>query len=314
MSGTFFLQRLSQGAVTAFFSLSVIFLILRLTPGDPAQIMLGDYATPELLAIVRQQYGLDKSIPQQYLIYLQRVATSDFGRSLVLKKEVTDVISSTLGYTVVLALAAMIVTCLIGVPLGIVSARRRNTWADYLAMVLALVGIATPGFLLGLLLIYVFGYLLGWFPIQGAGPPGNLLAGLRHLALPAFALGLSSAALMARTTRSALLEVMSDDHVLTARAKGLREATVFRRHVWRNALIPIVTVLGIDLGRLLGGAAVIEIVFGRPGLGKTLVDSILSRDYPLSQAMVIVFLLIVVLVNLLTDYIYGMVDPRIGRA
>ncbi|MBI3978067.1 MAG: ABC transporter permease [Chloroflexi bacterium] len=314
MSGTYVLRRLIQGALTAFLSLSVIFIILRLTPGDPAMIILGDYATPELLAIVRQEYGLDKSVPEQYLIYLRRIVTGDFGASLVLKKEVTEIIFASMRYTAVLAVGAVTVTCLIGIPLGIVAARKRNTLADYVSMVIALLGISTPGFWLGLLLIFTFSYLLGWFPIQGAGNPGDVLDELYHLILPAFTLGFSAAALVARTTRSSLLEVMNEDYVRTARAKGLAERMVFLWHIWRNALIPIVTVLGINLAQLLGGAAVAEIVFGRPGLGKTLVDSILARDYPLSQAMLVTFLLAVVMVNLITDLIYGIADPRIARS
>lgn len=309
----YLLQRLAQGALTALLALTVVFLILRLTPGDPAQIILGDYATPELLEVVRQQYGLNRSIPEQYAVYMWRLASGDFGTSITLKREVSSIIVGTMRYTFVLAVAAMIVTCLVGIPLGVVAARHRNGLPDYLATVLALLGVATPAFWLALLLIYFFSYTLGWLPVQGTGEGGSPIDELRHLILPAFALGIGSSALVARTTRSALLEVMNEDHVRTARAKGLREGAVFRRHVWRNALIPIVTILGLDFGRLLGGAAVIEIVFGRPGLGKTLVDAILARDYPLSQATIVVFLLAVVIVNLITDCLYGLADPRISH-
>ena len=178
-------------------------------------------------------------------------------------------------------------------------------------MLIALVGICTPDFALALVIIYAFSYELGWFPIQGTGNPGDFPGQLHHLVLPAFALGIRSAALVARTTRSALLEVLGEDHVRTARAKGLAESAVIRGHVWRNALIPIFTILGLYFGQILGGATVIEIVFGRPGLGKLLIGSILARDYPLSQGLIIVFLVGVVVVNLITDLLYGFVDPRL---
>ena len=303
--------RLVQASLTIFGALTIVFLILRLTPGDPARIILGEYATPELLATVRAQYGLDKSIPEQYLVYLKNVATGNFGRSLSLRSNVTSLIGSALPSTIALALGSLLVTVVIGIPLGIISALKRNTVADYASMVIALLGIAAPNFWIALLMIYFLSYKLGWFPIQGAGTPGDPLSQLRHLVLPAIALGTRSAALVARTTRSAMLDVLSEDYVRTARAKGLAERTITRAHVFRNALIPIITVLGIYFGQLLGGATVIEIVFGRPGLGKLLVDSILMRDYPLSQALIVTFLVVIVAVNLATDMLYGLVDPRI---
>ena len=303
--------RLVQAGLTIFGALTIVFLILRLTPGDPAQIILGEYATPELLATVRAQYGLDKSIPEQYLVYLKNVATGNFGRSLSLRSSVTTLIGSALPSTIALAMASLLVTVLIGIPLGIISALKRNTIADYASMVIALLGIAAPNFWVALLMIYFLSYKLGWFPIQGAGAPGDPLSQLRHLVLPSIALGTRSAALVARTTRSAMLDVLGEDYVRTARAKGLAERTITRAHVFRNALIPIITVVGIYFGQLLGGATVIEIVFGRPGLGKLLVDSILMRDYPLSQALIVTFLVVIVAVNLATDMLYGLVDPRI---
>lgn len=305
------LGRAVQAGLTVFGALTIVFLILRLTPGDPVRIILGEYATPELLATVRQQYGLDRSIPEQYLIYLKNSATGNFGRSLALRTSVTTLIGAALPSTIALALSSLLITVIIGLPLGIISALKRNTLADYSAMVIALLGIAAPNFWVALLMIYFLSYKFGWFPIQGAGQAGDYLAQLHHLVLPALALGSRSAALVARTTRSAMLDVLGEDYVRTARSKGLAERAVVRAHVLRNALIPVITVLGIYFGQLLGGATVIEIVFGRPGLGKLLVDSILNRDYPLSQALIVTFLVVIVLVNLLTDAMYSVIDPRI---
>jgi ABC-type dipeptide/oligopeptide/nickel transport system permease component len=308
-----FAARLGQAILTIFAALTVVFLILRLTPGDPVQVMLGDYATPELTATLRKEYGLDKPLPVQYVVFLKNSLTGNFGMSLSQKTSVVTVIRGALPYTVVLAVAAMLMTCLIGVPLGIIAALKRNTLADFAAMVIALFGIATPGFLFALLLIYILSYKLGWFPVQGAGDAGDIGSALHHLALPALALGFQSAALVARTTRSALLAVLGEDYVRTAQAKGLAPRTVLWSHTLRAALVPILAVLGLYFGQLLGGAGVVEIVFGRPGLGKLLIDAILARDYPLSQALIAVFLVGVIGVNFLTDTLYGFADPRLRQ-
>ena len=303
--------RLIQALLTLVGALSIMFLILRLTPGDPVQIMLGDYRTPELEAALRARYGLDQPLPVQYLTYVGNVLTGNFGVSYWRNQDVTTLVASVLPYTIQLALAAIVVTCLIGLPLGVIAALNRNRFADLAAMMIALLGVAAPGFLLALLLIYVFSYALGWFPVAGAGEGTNVVNQLRALVLPALALGFSSAALTARTTRAALLNVLNEDYLRTARAKGLRPATVLRNHALRNGLIPVLAVLGLQLGQLLGGAGVIEIVFNRPGVGKLLIDAIQSRDYPLSQALLAVLLGGVIVINLITDVLYGLVDPRL---
>ena len=308
------LRRLAQAFLTVFGALTLVFLSLRLTPGDPAQVMLGDYATPELVARTRQQFGLDQPLPIQYLVFWRNTLTGDRGLSLAKKQDVSAIIAGAWPYTATLALTSMLVTCVVGIPLGALAALRRNSLADFAAMVICLLGVATPGFLLALLLIYVFSYWLGLFPVQGAGEGRGLLTGLHHLVLPALALGFQSAALVARTTRSALLAVLSEEYMRTARAKGLPERIVVRVHAFCNALVPILAVVGLFFGQLLGGAAVAEIVFGRPGLGKLLVDAILLRDYPLSQALISVFLLGVITVNFVTDTLYGLADPRVRRA
>jgi ABC-type dipeptide/oligopeptide/nickel transport system permease component len=203
------------------------------------------------------------------------------------------------------------VTSAIGLPLGIVAALKRNTVADVASMAIALLGVAAPGFLLALVLIYVMSYQFGLFPVRGAGEDGDITAQLRALTLPALALGFNSAALTARTTRSSLLGVLGEDYLRTARAKGLAPWPLLWSHAMRNALIPVLAVLGLQFGQLLGGAGVIELVFGRPGLGRLLIDAILSRDYPLSQALITVLLAGVIVVNLMTDILYGFVDPRV---
>jgi peptide/nickel transport system permease protein/oligopeptide transport system permease protein len=304
-------SRAVQALFTMIGALTVLFLILRLTPGDPAEIMLGDYATPELLEAVRERYGLDKSIPVQYAIYISNVATGQFGRSFSRNQDVMTLVASALPYTVGLAIVSIAATIVIGLPLGTLAALKRNSVADVASMAVALLGVAAPGFLLALLLIYGLSYQLGLFPVRGAGEGRDVVTQLHHVILPALALGLNSAALLARTTRSSLLGVLSEDYLRTARAKGLADRLVLRVHAYRNALIPVLAVVGLQFGQLLGGAGVIEIVFGRPGVGKLLVDAILSRDYPLSQALLSVTLAAVIVVNLFTDILYGMVDPRV---
>ncbi|MGE3269066.1 MAG: ABC transporter permease [Chloroflexota bacterium] len=309
----FVLGRLFRAVLTVFGALTLVFLSLRMIPGDPVEIILGDYQTPELVEIMRAQYGLDQPLPVQYAVFLKNTLTGNLGMSLAKRQDVSQILASAWPYTVALALASMIVTCVIGIPLGTIAALKRNSLADFAAMVISLLGVSTPGFLMALLLIYVFSYWLGWFPVQGAGEGRGIVTLAHYLVLPAIALGFQSAALVARTTRASLLAVLDEDYMRTARAKGLSEAAVLRVHAYRNALVPILAVLGLFFGQLLGGAAVAEIVFGRPGLGKLLVDAILTRDYPLAQALISVFLFGVIAVNLVTDTLYGLADPRIRR-
>ena len=266
------------------------------------------------MTVVRERYGLDKSLPAQYLIYMQNIATGNFGVSYSRNQDVMTLVSSAYPFTLTLAVAGVVVTSVIGLPLGVLAALKRNTVADVASMAIALLGVAAPGFLVALLMIYGLSYQLGLFPVRGAGEGTGLLSQLWYLTLPALALGFNSAALMARTTRSALLGVLGEDYLRTARAKGLSQGALLWVHAFRNALIPVLAILGLQFGQLLGGAGVIEIVFGRPGLGKLLIDAILSRDYPLSQALISVLLVGVIVVNLVTDILYGVVDPRIRHA
>lgn len=306
------IRRFLQAILTIFGALSIVFLILHLTPGNPVEIMLGDYASPQLIKTLSEHYGLDRPLPVQYYDFLKNTVTANFGMSITQQASVTSVIRSQLPYTVELAIAAMLMTCIIGIPLGVIAALKRNTLADYASMVIALLGVVTPGFFLALLMIYVLSYKLGWFPVQGVGN-GSVGSTIHHLILPAVALGFEASALVARTTRSALLAVLSEDYIRTARAKGLSGWAVTRVHALRAAMVPILAVLGLYLGQLLGGAGVAEIVFARPGLGKLLINAILQRDYPLSQALIALFLVAVISVNFVTDILYGFADPRLRQ-
>ncbi|MBX6350391.1 MAG: ABC transporter permease [Clostridia bacterium] len=290
---------------------TVVFLLMRLLPGDPVAVILGDYATPEAAAALRQRLGLDRPLWAQYAAYLGDVARGDFGRSLMTNRPVFTDVAHAFPYTFQLAIASIAVSVAIGVPAGIVSARRRNSKLDHAMMLVALLGVAGPDFWYGIMALLVFSARLGWFPVLGANLATDSLTALRYLALPSIVLGFSMAGLVARMTRSAMLDVLTSDYIRTAQAKGLGEAVVVLRHGLRNALIPIVTVVANNTGRLLGGTVVIEYVFVRPGLGQLLVTSIVQRDYPMVQGITLLFALLVVLVNLLLDLSYTVLDPRV---
>jgi peptide/nickel transport system permease protein/oligopeptide transport system permease protein len=294
------------GAVT------LSFLIIHLAPGDPVRTLMGDYdAPPEVVEKLRHQFGLDKPLYAQYGTYLFNVLSGDFGKSFRTGREVMGEILRVFPHTLFLALGAVILAILIGIPLGILSAVRSNTAVDHLSRVIALLGISMPSFWLALVLLLVFSVYAGWFPLVGAGELDSPASILRHLFLPALALAARDAAAISRLTRSGILEIMRQDYILTARAKGLAERIVIYKHALRNALIPIVTVISLDLGYTLGGTVVIEAVFSRPGLGSLIIQSIYSRDYPQLQGAIMFFALCFLLVNLLTDLVYKFVDPRI---
>jgi peptide/nickel transport system permease protein/oligopeptide transport system permease protein len=294
-------------------AITFAFLLIRVAPGDPARLVLGDYeaADPRAVAQVRKQLGLDRPLPAQYVIYVIDVVRGELGTSFRTGQSVLSEVVSQIGHTMQLAAAAIIVAVVIGIPVGIVAATRRNTWLDYGVLTGSMMALAAPSFWFGILLIYVFAFRFGWFPIFGAGQPGNALSLAHHVALPAIAIGARSAALIARMTRSALLEVLHQDFIRTARAKGVPGRGVVLRHALRNALIPILTIVGLDIAYLLGGAVVIETVFARPGLGKLIVDAIYTRDYPVVQGAILVFATGILLINVLVDIAYTIVDPRV---
>jgi peptide/nickel transport system permease protein len=294
---------------------TVGFFLIYLTPGDPAAVMLGPDATAEELDNLRQVMGLDQPLIVQLYRWYARMLRGDLGHSIFLNRPVLQAIYERLEPTVLLTLLSLFVAVAIGVPAGIVAAVRRNTWLDQFSMGIALFGVSVPNFWLGLNLILVFSVWLGLFPVAGYIPlDQSVIGALRSLVLPAVTLGISASALIARMTRSSMLEVMGQDFIRTARAKGNEETRVIFRHALRNALIPTVTVIGLALGGLLAGAVVTETVFAIPGVGRLVISSVLRRDYPVVQGILMFIAAIYVLVNLLIDIIYIYLDPRVKYA
>jgi ABC-type dipeptide/oligopeptide/nickel transport system permease component len=282
----------------------IVFSIMKLVPGDVAQVIAGTDGTAEDVALIRQSLGLDRPVYEQYLTFLGNMLQGDFGRSAVTKRPVADEIASRVGPTAELAIAAFVVSILVGMPAGVISATRRYSIWDTLATLISLIGVSMPVFWLGLMLMLLFSVTLGWLPSSGAGTPAQLV-------LPAIALGSASTAIIARQTRSGMLEVLGQDYVRTARAKGLTERVVLLRHALKNALIPTITVAGLQVGYLMGGSVLAETVFARPGLGRLLVDSIARRDIPVVQTTILLLSVTFVLVNLIVDLLYVKLDPRI---
>lgn len=329
----FLLSRLAQ-LVPVLFGISlVVFVMTLLTPGDPVQIMLGDSrATPEQVASMRHDMGLDLPPEQRFLRFVARAVEGDLGRSFFHRRPVLDVIGERLPATVELSFAAMVVAIATGLPLGVLAAVRRGSRLDKLATSLSVLGSAMPGFWLGIMLILLFAVTLGWMPVAGRIDYGlevtritglllvdTLLQGriasfgnaLLHLAMPAVTLGLPLAALLMRVMRATMVEVLQQEYVTVARAKGLAPWRVVARHAVRNALIPIVTVLALEMGYLLGGNTIVETVFGWPGLARVIVEAVYARDYPLVQAGVLVIALLYVAVNLAADLLYMALNPRV---
>jgi peptide/nickel transport system permease protein len=282
-----------------------VFSMLFLVPGDPVKIMLAEFVTtPDQVAQMRAQLHLDEPVLKQYGRFVTNALRGDLGVSIRSRRPVAAEITENIGSTGQLALASMLVAIGLGVPLGLLAALGRNSWLDVAAMVVALLGVAMPSFWLGFLLIFVFSLHLGWLPATGGGD-------LLHLVMPAVALGMIAAAIIARLTRSSMLEVLGQDYVRTARAKGLGGGSVIVRHALRNALIPVVTVFGLQFGNLLAGAVIVETVFSRPGLGRLIVGGILAKDFPLVQGTVLFVAATYVLINVVVDVAYAYVDPRI---
>ncbi len=282
----------------------IAFLLLRALPGDPAQVIAGEMATQEAIESIRAQLGLNKPLYTQYGIFLANLARLNLGKSARTGQSVVSEIWSRLPNTILLAVVSTAIACLLGIPAGILSAVRHYTLVDYVVMVAALFGLSMPVFWLGLMLIIVFSVKLHLLPAGGIGT-------LSHLILPSFALAFFSTAFIARMTRSSMMEVMGQEFITTARSKGLLERVVILKHALRNAFIPIITVVGLQFGSLLGGAVLTETVFAWPGIGRLIVDSILARDYPMVQGVILVFALLYILVNLLVDILYAYIDPRI---
>ena len=327
------LSRRIVGAIPVIIGISfLIFLLMHIAPGDPVTLLLGDDATPADIERTRREWGLDRPLLVQYWDFLSRAVTGDFGRSLKFNEPVMKLVAERLPATLELAFASLWVAILISVPLGVYSAIKHNSLLDHAGMSVALIGVSLPNFWLGIMMIYFLGGQLNLLPVAGRIEYGieikaitglylvdSLLAGnmtafwsvLKHLLMPAVTLGTSLAAIVTRISRSSVLEVMRQDYVTTARAKGLSEKSVIWRHILRNALITIVTILGLQLGALLNGSVVTETVFSYPGIGDLLIQSISARDYKLTQVLILMFAIIYFAVNLLVDLLYSWIDPRI---
>ena len=289
-----------------------VFTLLHLTPGDPIDAMMAESVDATVKETLRRDLGLDQPIGVQYARWMGRLLRGDLGRSIRNGEPVLENVGRRIRPSLQLAAFAMAISLLVAFPVGIVAAVRRNTSADRVATTFALFGICMPNFLLALLLIFVFGVTLRWLPISGyTDPLEEPLLGLRSLALPAITLGLALAAVITRTLRSSLLEALAEDYVRTARAKGLSEWMVIRAHVLKNALIPVVTVMGLQLGTLIGGAVITEYVFALPGVGRLVVDAVFARDYPTVQGVVLLIAIGFIVSNLMVDLLYGWIDPRI---
>lgn len=331
----YILRRLFE-ALPVIFGVSVlVFLLLHFIPGDPATVMLGERASEENVQALRERLGLNRPLPEQYVIWISNIMRGDLGRTIKGNIPVSDEIRSRFPATVELSLFALTLATLIGVPVGIISAVRRSSVIDTVSMLGALVGVSIPVFVLGLLLIFLLGVELRLFPFVGRMTFGlqlervtglllvdSIVAGnwtafqdaLKHLFLPGITLMTIPLAVIARITRSAMLEVLNQDYIRTARAKGLSERRVINYHALRNALLPVVTIIGLQLGRLLSGAVLTETIYSWPGIGKWLFDSIIGREYPIVQAVTLMIALIYVLANLLVDILYLFVDPRVRAA
>jgi ABC-type dipeptide/oligopeptide/nickel transport system permease component len=308
---THIIRRVLLAIPTLLAVFTVIFLIVRVAPGDPATAALGDYASKEAVEARREALGLNEPLWKQYLTFLGDLSRGDLGKSLINEKPIIGQIKTVLPHTLELALASILIGLVLGIPIGVITAVRRNTGVDYLGRVGSLIGLSLPSFYLGILLIFFFAVKIDIFPAVGAGdfsdPGDNLL----KLFLPALTLGLIETAYIARMTRSVMIGVLSDDYVRTARAKGLAEWIVLMRHALRAALIPIVSLVGIFAISLIGSSVLVEEVFNRPGLGKMMIGATKQKDYTALQSIMVVYALIIVIINLVVDLIYTFVDPRV---
>lgn len=304
LMGAYIRRRLIQSVVVVWGVSVLVFFLLRLAPGDPVSLLLVESASPEQVAEAKAKWGLDKPIPVQYAVFLGRALRGDLGDSLFFQQPAIEVLMERMPATLQLSAAALLFSLSVAIPIGMLSALKRDSFWDYLGTGLAMLGQAIPPYWLGIMLILVFSVSLGWFPTSGRGT-------LSHLVLPAITLGSVLMALVTRLVRSGMLDVLGEDYVRTARAKGLRERSVIVRHALRNILIPLVTVIGLQLGALFGGAVITESIFAWPGVGRLALQSINARDYPMVQASVLVISVVYVFLNLAVDLLYVYLDPRI---
>jgi len=309
---SYILRRLAATIPVMLVVAILVFLMLRLTPADPAAIIAGDNANAEQVAEIRKRLGLDQPILTQFVIWISKLAQGDMGESFFFKKQVVELISDRLEPTLSLAILTIVLAAAIAIPLGVFAAYRQGSWLDRIVMGFSVLGFSVPVFVIGYLLIYVFAIQLNWFPVQGYQRLSQGFGGwLQRLILPAITLSVIYVALIARMTRTSVLEVMNEDYIRTARAKGQTEFKVLVRHALANAAVPIVTVVGLGIALLIGGVVVTESVYTIPGLGRLTVDAVLARDYPTIQAVILLFSLVYVVINLAVDLTYTIFDPRI---
>jgi peptide/nickel transport system permease protein len=308
----YLLSRLMGMLVVMALVAVIVFILTRAASGDPVAVLLGDQATAEDIVRVQKQYGLDKPLPVQFGYWLKELSHGNLGDSIFLQRPVTQALWERAEPTTLLALLSMLIAAGIGVPCGIVSAVFRGKLIDQLLTGFAMLGASIPSFWFGLVLMQIFAVSMGWFPVSGYGDPGaSLMARIHYLVLPSVVLGVLNSALIIRFTRASMLDVLGEDYVRTARAKGLSEKVVVLKHALRNALVPIVTVIGLTIALMIGGAVVTETVFGLPGVGNLVVSAVLRRDYPVIQGALLVIAMIYVVINFLTDLLYMVVDPRV---
>ena len=282
----------------------VVFSLIHMVPGDPIDSLLGPGSTASDRVELTKMYGLDKSLPVQYVVWMKKIFIGDMGQSIIEKQPVLDMILYNTPFTLRLGIASLAISLVLGVFLGIISAAAKNTFLDYISMVVALLGVTVPAFWLGLILMLIFSVMLGWFPVSGSGS-------FKALVLPAITVGLGGAGLIARITRTSMLEMFNKDFVLLLYAKGLSKPTMIVKHIFRNALMPVITIIGLRLGWIMGGAVTIEIVFSRPGIGNMLLSALSRRDYPVVQASLLVLTMAVIIGAFIADILYAYADPRV---
>lgn len=304
-------RRLFAAIPTLFIVLTIIFFIIRIAPGDPAVAALGDQASEAAVETVRERMGLNEPLWRQYTTFMVGLVTGDLGTSLVNGRPISRQVAAALPHTLQLTAAALTLGLLLGIPTGVLTAVRQNRPIDYIGRIFSLAGLSFPAFFLAILLMLFFSVRLGWFPSVGSGPFTDLRLNLTYLALPALSLGLIATAYITRITRSVILNILSEDYVRTAHSKGANELRVLFRHALRPALVPVVSLVGIFSISLIGSSVMTEIVFARPGLGRTMVQATLQRDYTVLQAVMAVFAVLVILINLATDLLYGWLDPKV---
>jgi glutathione transport system permease protein len=306
----FLIGRIGLGIITGVAVLTLVFFIVRVLPGDPAQVILGDFASQSAVQALQERLGLDRPLWEQYVQFMRSAVTGDLGISLVTGRRVIDEILKVLPWTIELTVVSLALGAAIGIPLGVSAAVHRNQLIDYVTRVASLLGLSFPAFVSAVILLFAFAIEIRWFPVISS-QSGSVTAWFQSITLPAINLAIIMAAYITRVTRSAMLEVLSEDYIRTARAKGVPWNAVVWRHALRNALIPIITVVGLFLGIQIGNSVLTEIVFNRPGLGKLILGALSQRDYTMLQGLMVIYTLIVVLINVLTDIAYGFVDPRV---